>query len=389
MKKVLVLNCGSSSIKYTLFDEALTPIAHGKVSRIGERGPSITHTYRGKTIKKRVDASDHRRGLRIVMDYLTNQENGAIRDKREIRVVGHRVVHGGELSRPTIITPKVRKLIRSYFDLAPLHNPPNLKGIDVAMKLLPRAKHVAIFDTAFHTTLPEEAYYYGIPLRYYEKYGIRRYGFHGTSHEYVAREAARMLRIPFKRLNCITCHLGAGSSITAVRNGESVDTSMGFTPLEGVMMGTRCGDIDASLFHFLQHKGMGVDDVYAMLNNKSGLLGVSGESKDVGVLLKSRAKRARLALDMFAYRVKKYIGAYSAVLGRVDAVVFTAGIGENAPTVRAGICGGLERLGIALDPKKNKANKPGVISKGRVRVVVVPTNEELSIAKQAMSVVGK
>lgn len=350
--KVLVINCGSSSIKYKFFDmpkEAL--ISKGLIEHIGEKGSKI---------------SDHRTGLKIILEKI----NG-------VSLVGHRVVHGAEeFKKPTLLNNSVLRKIRQCCLLAPLHNPANLMGILACKELLPNIKQVAVFDTAFHQTLPDYAYIYGLPYSYYTRFGIRKYGFHGTSHEYVASEAARIFKKPINRLKIITCHLGNGCSITAVNRGKSIDTSMGFTPLEGLIMGTRCGDIDPALVSYIMRKKrFNVDQIDALLNKASGLKGISGFSNDMRILeerLNSGDKRARLAIDIFVYRIKKYIGAYTAIMNGCDVLVFTAGIGENQKRIRDRICkGSFSHLKI----------KP--------RILVIPTNEELMIARKALQVIKR
>jgi len=348
--KILVLNSGSSSIKYKLFEmpqERL--ISKGVLEHIGEKGSAV---------------KDHYCGLKIIL----NKVNG-------VSIVGHRVVHGAQaFKKPVVINPLVIKKIRQSCSIAPLHNPANLAGILACKKLLPGIKQAAVFDTAFHQTLPAQAYIYGLPYLYYKKFGIRKYGFHGTSHEYVAREAARLLREPLSRLKIITCHLGNGCSITAVKNGKSIDTSMGFTPLEGLVMGTRCGDIDPALVTYLmQRRSLDTRQVENILNKKSGLLGISGISNDMRILERRRTfknKLATLAIEVFIYRIKKYIGAYTAIMAGIDALVFTAGIGENQARIRNEIC-----RGMFIHLK----NKP--------KVLVIPTDEELMIARQTYQLI--
>lgn len=344
--RVLVINSGSSSIKYKLFMMPKEKLAaKGMIEHIGEPGSKV---------------KDHYAGLKAVLANV-----------RRVDLVGHRVVHGAEkFNRPTLIGEKVVKAIKSCCLLAPLHNPPNLSGILACKKLLPGVRQVAVFDTAFHQTLPDYAYIYGLPYEYYKRYGIRKYGFHGTSHEYVAGEAARLLKKPVSKLKIITCHLGNGCSISAVNNGRSIDTSMGFTPLEGLLMGTRCGDIDPALVtHIMRKKKFNISRIDGILNKESGLKGVSGLSNDMRVLKKNiRNPRVRLAVDIFVYRIRKYIGAYSAAMGGVDVLVFTAGIGENQGFIRNKICRG------AFGHLKKKP-----------KVMVIPTDEELLIARKAYS----
>ena len=397
---VLVLNSGSSSIKYELFDKKdLGVRASGIVEKIGEERSFLTHrafTPSGERIERReeVEVPDHDSALETILKVLVDENHGVIRDKRNVAAVGHRVVHGGETFHDTtVIDDRVIRGIRENIRLAPLHNPPNLEGIEIARKIFPHAIQVAVFDTAFHHTIPEEAYIYAIPYELYEKYGIRRYGFHGTSHCYVAEVAARYLGKPLEALNLITVHLGNGASITAIRNGRSIDTSMGMTPLEGLVMGTRCGDIDPALpFYISGRLGMAFDRIESLLNRQSGLRGLCGTNDMRSVVEGYRKgdKRASLALRVYCYRIKKYIGAYLAVLGKLDAIVFTAGIGENSPEVRSLACEGLEHLGISVDENKNALKTDGVHeinpAEGDVRVLVVPTNEELKIAIETVRV---
>ncbi len=389
--QILVLNSGSSSIKYQLF---LMPegevLARGLVERIGDEQGVITQHNDGKELRYEEPFADHAQGLRRAVALLTDGEGAPLRHIDDIGAVGHRVVHGGEQFTSTVrIDDEVIATIEACSALAPLHNPPNLLGIRVARELMPEVPQVAVFDTAFHQTMPEHAYLYAIPVELYRKHDIRRYGFHGTSHRYVAEAAAKMLGKDPESCNLITCHLGNGSSVTAIRNGRSIDTSMGMTPLEGLVMGTRCGDIDpAIIFHLERVAKMTIDGIDELLNKKSGLLGLSGKSNDVRELLERRSQGddgARSALAVFAYRIKKYIGAYYAILSRVDAVVFTAGIGENAAAVRAEATEGLEGLGIALDGEKNR-KAIGVAADiarpdSRTRILVVPTDEEKLIAQ--------
>jgi len=397
--KILVINCGSSSIKYQLLDmEREQVLAEGLLEKIGEPGALLSHRVGKEVIKEEVTAHDHREGLRLVIDHLLEKSGGVIKDLSEISAVGHRVVHGGDaFIESTLIDEKVMQTIRKFAALAPLHNPPNLAGIEAAMDLLPDAPQVAVFDTSFHQTMPREAYIYALPYEFYEKYGVRRYGFHGTSHRYVALRAAQIMGRNLESLKIITCHLGNGCSITAVDRGKSVDTSMGFTPLEGLPMGTRCGDIDPSIIFFVAEKArLDLTEINEILNRKSGLLGISGVSNDVREV-KSEAERgnnrAQLALRILAYKVRKYIGAYAAVLGGVDAIVFTAGIGENAEYIRSEACRGLEFLGVRLDVSKNRdpAKWQGMISSddSKVKVLVVPTREELMIARDTVEILRR
>ena len=395
--KILVVNCGSSSIKYQLFempDGAV--LTKGLLERIGEAESVLFHQTDGRRTEIREVVPDHREGFDLVVKTLLDGEVGAIKDISEIFAVGHRVVHGGEkFAESTLITEEIVHVIREYGHLAPLHNPPNLTGIEAAKSLLPGVPQVAVFDTAFHETLPPIAFLYALPYEFYEKHRIRKYGFHGTSHRYVSQKAAEFLKQPIARLNMVTCHLGNGCSITAVRGGKSVDTSMGFTPLEGVMMGTRSGDLDPAIVAFLvQEEHLSVEEVVTILNKKSGLLGISGVSNDMREVQQAARdgnRRAQLALDLFAYRIKKYIGAYMAVLGRLDALVFTGGIGEHASKVRAAICSDMEEFGIELDASENedpkaKGSRTVSTNRAKVKVLIVPTDEEAMIAHDTLEI---
>ncbi len=388
--KVLVVNAGSSSIKYQLYQmpEARV-LAKGVVERIGEGSSRLLHGWGDRKHAADIRAADHEEGMGVILQTLVSPEFGVLKEASEIGAVGHRVVHGGEeFTGSVLITEEVVRSVEKYSDLAPLHNPPNLTGIRAARHALPAAKQVACFDTAFHATLPPVAYLYALPYEIYEKFRVRRYGFHGTSHRYVARRYAELVGKDKYGVNVITCHLGNGCSIAAVREGRSVDTSMGLTPLEGVVMGTRSGDFDPAILFYLADKGYSVKDLNAMCNKKSGLLGLSGKSNDMRNLADLAAggdPRAKLAIDIFCYRIRKYIGAYAAALGTLEAVIFTGGIGENAVDIRAQICGGLDALGVALDPGRNRAavRKEGPVSAegSRVKVYVIPTDEEAAIAK--------
>ncbi|MCM8833598.1 MAG: acetate kinase [Candidatus Omnitrophica bacterium] len=383
--KILVINCGSSSIKFKLFempDERL--ISYGSVEKIGEE--ISIFKYIGKTkLEKKIKIDSHQVGLELIANTLLENE---IKNIEEIKGVGHRVVHGGEgFEKSVIIDQDVIKKIEDYIFLAPLHNPHNLSGIKGCIKIFPKSIQVAAFDTAFHTTLPKVSNLYAIPYSFYEKYKIRKYGFHGISHRYVARRASEIMGKGKYEINAITCHLGNGCSITAVKNGRSFDTSMGLTPLEGLIMGTRPGDIDPGvILYFLERLNLNVSEVSEILNKKSGLLGVSEISNDFRNLLPlyNKEEKVTLAIDMFCYRLKKYIGSYMAALGKVDSIIFTGGIGENVPLVREKSLDNLELFGIILDLEKNKeiVGKEGEISKdsSKVKVFVIPTNEELRIA---------
>lgn len=396
--KVLVINAGSSSIKYQLFDmPAGTVPAKGMLERIGESAPQLTHKYDGKSHTAGVAAANHEQGMQVILKTLVDPVIGVVKDIDEIQAVGHRVVHGGEeFTGSVAICDRVIGSIERFADLAPLHNPPNLTGIRAAMHSLPNAVQVACFDTAFHTSIPEVAYIYGLPYDLYEKYRVRRYGFHGTSHHYVARRCAAMMEMDPSKANIITCHLGNGCSIAAVKEGKSVDTSMGLTPLEGVIMGTRCGDIDPAILFYLADKGYDIAKLNKMCNKESGLLGISGASNDMRNLVdlaEAGNARAKLAIDIFNYRIKKYIGAYTAVLGRLDAVVFTGGIGENNAFIRTEACGGQAQIGIDLCEKRNQAAQPKerLISTNasRVKVFVIATDEERAIAADTFEMVKK
>ncbi|MCP4710669.1 MAG: acetate kinase [Planctomycetes bacterium] len=387
--KILVINAGSSSIKYQLFlmpeDEV---ICKGVVEKIGEDGSRLSHQAGSDKHGAETLVKDHNQAMELILDTLVCKEEGVIEDITEITSVGHRVVHGGEeFSGSVIIDEEVIASIEKFSDLAPLHNPANLTGICAAREKLPQTQQVVCFDTAFHSTIPAQAYMYALPYALYEKYHIRRYGFHGTSHRYVARRAADLLGKDKYEVNLITCHLGNGCSITAIKQGESIDTSMGLTPLEGLMMGTRSGDIDPAILFYLADKGYDFESLNRLCNKESGLLGVSGESNDMRNLTELAAagdKRAQLAIDIFCYRVKKYIGAYTAALGRVDAVVFTGGIGENVIEVRRNICSDLEALSVKLDPEKNNLRgQEAEISHddSKIKVYLIPTNEEAAIAR--------
>lgn len=400
--KVLVINAGSSTIKFQLFNmDGENTIAEGKIARIGIQGSELKYNAEDHEISKEMAIEDHKEGIEAMLAALTSEEHGVISDPSDIDGVGHRVVHGGEqIKSSVIITEKIKQKIRDCADIAPLHNPPNLAGIEACESFLSNATHTAVLDTAFHTTLPKHAYMYGLPYEYYEDYKIRKYGFHGTSHDYVAHQAAEMLNKPIEELKIITCHLGNGCSLAAVDGGESIETSMGFTPLEGLIMGTRCGDIDPAIVPFLmREERLDTDEIDDIMNRESGLLGLSGVSNDMRDILEARDKgneRAELAIDAFSYRVKKYIGAYAAVMNGVDVIVFTAGIGEHAWSVRGKICENLGYLGVELDSEKNKEITGGKVSSGtistegsNVELLVIPTNEELKIARETKRLIRK
>ncbi|MBS7223763.1 MAG: acetate kinase [Clostridiaceae bacterium] len=389
--KVLVINAGSSSLKYQLIDMDTTEVmAKGLCERIGIDG-KLTHQGNKTEEKYKADIAmpTHSDAIKAVIDILLDKEWGVISDMSEIDAVGHRVVHGGEFFADSVlITDKVIKAIEECIPLAPLHNPPNLIGINACKEVMGDVPMVAVFDTAFHQSMPSKSYMYAVPYEYYQKYKIRRYGFHGTSHKYVSQQAAEMLGRPLESLKLITCHLGNGSSIAAIDGGKSVDTSMGFTPIDGLPMGTRCGNIDPSIIEFLaENENMTAAQVINVLNKKSGMLGISGVSsdfRDLDTAIAEGNNRAALAKDMFNLSVKKIIGSYIAEMGGVDAIIFTAGVGENDRSVRWDVCEHMEYLGVKIDPEKNKYRGKQMdisIDYARVRVLVIPTNEELVIAQ--------
>ena len=396
-RHILVINAGSSSVKFTLFDMSSGEdvIAKGLVERIGQPGWSLEFRVDDTLIKDDgPETLDHREALAKVFDRL-GSDDGPLQGPEDIAAVGHRVVHGGgRFSDPALIDSQVKETIRDLFPLAPLHNPPNYEGIAACEELLPGTPQVAVFDTAFHQAIPERAFLYAIPYEL-SKRGVRRSGFHGTSHRYVSREAARLLgRESDPAFRLITCHLGNGCSVAAVRGGTSIDISVGFSPLEGLVMGTRPGDVDPGLvFHLIREEGMSPDEVDEMFNKQSGLFGLagigSGDMRDVLDAAKSGNRRARSAIDVYVYRLKKYIGAYIAALNGLDALVFTAGVGENAVDIRGEVCDGLDGLGIVLDPKRNEANKEIISAdSSAVTVMVIPTNEELMIARDTVQVIS-
>ncbi len=394
-----ILNCGSSSIKYQLIRMPEKEVlAKGLVDKIGLKGSVIIHKINGTAIKFEKSIPDHATGIQSIIEILISKEIGIIKSVDEINAVGHRVVHGGEdFSGSVPITKEVIRALEKNIELAPLHNPPNLQGIYAIQKLLPDVPQVGVFDTAFHQTMPEYAYLYGFPYSLYEKYKIRKYGFHGTSHKYVANRACEILNRTINDTRIITCHLGNGSSIAAVKNGKSVDTSMGMTPNEGLLMGTRLGDVDAgALLYVAEKENLSIPQMNKLINKESGVLGISGISSDMRELeiaAESGNRRAQLALDMFHYRVRKYIGAYAAVLGGVDILVFTGGIGENADLSREAICMDFEYLGLEFDSTKNKGlrSKEAIISKdqSKATAIVVPTDEEMAIAMDTFAIVSE
>jgi acetate kinase len=394
---ILVINCGSSSLKYQLLEmDTETLLAKGLVERIGMDDGHHVYQRPGKDkVEWTLGIPDHRIAIELVLDALVHPEHGVIFDYSEIAAVGHRVVHAGEkYAASVMITPDVVAALEECIPLAPLHNPPNIVGIKAVQAVLPDTPMVGVFDTAFHQTMPDSSYIYPLPYSMYEEHKIRRYGFHGTSHRYVTLRAAEMLGREPSEVNLITCHLGNGASVTAVRGGRSLDTSMGFTPLEGLVMGTRTGDLDPAISGYLERNlGMSLDDVEKMLNKQSGMLGISGVSSDLRDVEREYANgndRCRLALEIYCIQIRKYIGAYAVELGKVDGIVFTAGVGENDSLVREWACRGLEIIGAHLDPFKNATRRDeSIISKmsSRVAILIVPTNEELMIARDTQDII--
>ena len=394
--KILVLNCGSSSIKYALYNmDDKSVMTSGGAERVGLEGAFVKVKLPGGEKKQIMhDIPEHTEGVKFIFSLLTDPEIGVIKDLREIDAVGHRMVHGGEkFNKSVLLTEEVLKTFEECSDLAPLHNPANLKGVRAVQELMPGLPQVGVFDTAFHQTMPDYAYMYAIPYELYEKYGIRRYGFHGTSHRYVSQRVCDFLGVKPEEQRIITCHIGNGGSVAAVKFGKCIDTSMGLTPLEGVMMGTRSGDIDGGAVSFIEKKlGLDADGISNLLNKKSGVYGITGISSDmreIEAAEKAGNPKAILAQNMYNYRIKKYIGAYAAAMGGVDIIVFTAGVGENQTGMRAGACEGLEWMGVKLDKEKNEKvrGEEAVISApdSRVKVVVIPTDEELMIATDTMN----
>ncbi|HAE62853.1 MAG TPA: acetate kinase [Eubacteriaceae bacterium] len=394
---LLVINCGSSSLKYQLINmEDESVLAKGLVEKIGLETGIFTHSPSGKhKIVQKENIPNHTIALNMVMTALTESKYGVIDSLSEITAIGHRIVHGGEYySESVLIDDKVMEALEKCIELAPLHNPANITGVNACKELLPGVPQVAVFDTAFHQSMPSEAYTYPLPYEYYEKYKVRKYGFHGTSHKYVSNRAAAFLGKSIEDLKIITCHLGNGASIAAIKNGHSVDTTMGFTPLEGLAMGTRCGSIDPSIVTFLMEKEkLSTDEIYDILNKESGVLGISGVSsdfRDIEAAAENGNKRAILAIDVFNYKVKTSIGAYAAAMDGVDAIVFTAGLGENSASNRKAICEGLTYLGITIDDEKNKLRgEENMISTAdsNVKVLVIPTDEEMAIARDTRDIV--
>ena len=397
--KVLVLNCGSSSLKYQLIDmETENVMAKGLCERIGIEGSRLKHQPEGKDAVIFDDYQEsHAVSVKMVLDALTHPEYGVVKSMKEINAVGHRVVHGGEyFASSVIITDEVKEALEKCCDLAPLHNPANLIGIAACEEIMPGVPQVGVFDTAFHQTMPERAYLYALPYEYYEKYKVRRYGFHGTSHRFVSEEVCKMMDRPYDQTKVITCHLGNGGSVCAVRNGKSIDTTMGFTPLEGLVMGTRAGDVDvAAVTYLMKKEGLSADEMDNILNKKSGVLGLSGVSsdfRDIEEAAEAGNDRAEVALDVFAYKVAKRIGAYAAAMNGVDAIVFTAGLGENSATTRSAICNYLGWMGVHIDSYNNSLRGKAIeisATDSRVRVYVIPTNEELVIARDTKELLDK
>ena len=397
--KVLVINCGSSSLKYQVLDMTTEVLlCKGLVERIGMDGSVITHEKIGMDkFKLETPMKSHKEAIGHVLDAVIDSEHGVVKSMDEIGAVGHRVVHAGEkFASSVLITEDVKRALTECIELAPLHNPPNLLGIDACEQLMPNTPMVGVFDTAFHQTMPPESYIYALPYEYYTKHGIRRYGFHGTSHKYVAERAAEILNVDIEDLKLITCHLGNGASVSAIKRGKCIDTSMGFTPLEGLVMGTRCGDIDPAIVTFIREKEhLKQGEANEILNKKSGVLGISGVSSDFRDIEEAAAEgneRAQLALKVFAHKVRFYIGAYIAEMNGVDAIVFTAGLGENGIAMRDIICNDLGNLGIKLDLVKNRVRgKETIISRddSKVKVLLIPTNEELMIARDTYNIVKK
>jgi len=395
--KVLVLNCGSSSIKYKLFDmDNNSVIAQGSIEKIGMKGSFLKLTLPdGQKVQLEGEILEHRAGIEYILGVMLSKNYGCIDSLDEIDAVGHRVVHGGEkFNGSVLITQEMIEAMEMLSDLAPLHNPPNLKGIYAVQEVMPNTPQVGVFDTAFHQTMPDYAYMYGLPYAMYEKYGVRRYGFHGTSHRYVSKRACEFLEVPYESQRIITAHIGNGGSCAAIKNGKSIDTSMGLTPMEGLMMGTRSGDVDPGVISYIMEKEqMGTKGISSLLNKFSGVLGISGISSDmreVQAAVEKGDKRAMLALSTYNYRIKKYIGSYAAALGGCDILIFTGGVGENQATTREYVCSNMEFMGIELDKDINAITRgmEAVISKpsSRVKVLIIPTDEELTIANDTMMI---
>lgn len=395
---VLVVNCGSSSLKYQLINmDNEEVMAKGLVEKIGLPDSQLTHKWNGQKKEIKQSIPDHQVAVKLVLDILTDAECGVIKSMDAIDAVGHRVVHGGEeFAASTLITDEVMKALEKCSAMAPLHNPPNIIGINACKAIMPGVPQVGVFDTAFHQTMPAKAFMYGLPYELYKEDHIRRYGFHGTSHRYVAGEVAKVMGVPIEKLRIINCHLGNGSSLAAIKYGKCVDTTMGFTPLAGVLMGTRCGDIDpAIVLNVMDNHNLSTKEMDTLMNKKSGVLGISGVSsdfRDLGQAAAEGNERAQLALDMFHYQVRKEIGAFAAAMGGVDVITFTAGVGENGIEDRAAIAEGLEYLGVKLDPQRNNVRgKDALISTddSTVKMYVIPTNEEIMIARDTKDIVSK
>ncbi|MGN1319191.1 MAG: acetate/propionate family kinase [Lachnospirales bacterium] len=396
--KILVINCGSSSLKYQLFDMDTNEVmAKGLIERIGIEGSNLQHTAAGKDkVVFEQPLANHDEAIKLVMDKLVDPEVGVISDLSEIGGVGHRVLHGSKyFSNSVVVTPEVMETIKKAIPLGPLHMPPNIMGIEACEKLMPGVPNVAVFDTAFHQTMPPKAYMYALPYEYYEKYDVRKYGFHGTSHKFVTQRAIAMLGGKAEGTKIITCHLGNGSSIAAVKDGKVIDTTMGLTPLAGFEMGTRCGDIDPAIVPFIMKKeNLTPDEIDNIMNKKSGLLGITGKSsdfRDAEAAMNEGDERAKLGLDMFRYQIAKFIGSYIVALGGCDAIVFTAGIGENNSGHRAAICEYLEFLGLKVDPEKNAQRGAEIeitTPDSKIKALLIPTNEELMIAQDTMELIG-
>ncbi len=390
--KILVLNAGSSSIKFQLFHiKNWSVICSGLIEQIGEVKGHVSLKFFDKSVEKTVAVKNHNEGIKLLQKLLS--EFGILKDFNELAGVGHRVVHGGEyFSKPTLIDDDAIRKIEKISPLAPLHNPVNLIGIKTILQKYPTLKQVAVFDTAFHQNLPKSAYIYALPYEFYEKQQVRKYGFHGTSHHYIAKEAAKILNKKEENVNLITLHLGNGDSATAIKNGKSIDTSMGLTPLEGLVMGTRCGDIDPAIIFYLSRSlGLDIDELDEILNKKSGLKGICGlnDMREIEQKAQNKDIYANLAIEIFCYRIKKYIGAYTAVIGELDAIVFTGGIGENSSLVREKVCKDLDKsIGAWLDIEKNKNNSTFInMEESKIKIMVIPTDEELEIAKQTYKIV--
>jgi len=394
--KILVINAGSSSLKFQLIDMTNeSVVAKGNCEKIGIAGSFVSYKANGKENKYTYKMDNHNDAIQKVLDLLVDKEVGVVSSLKEISAVGHRVLHGGEIYKESVkIDANVIKNLKKLIPLGPLHMPANIMGIEACKKVMPKVPQVAVFDTAFHSTMPKESYLYAVPYELYTKDKVRRYGFHGTSHKFVSGEVAKLMKKPLAKLKVITIHLGNGSSITAIKDGKCLDTSMGFTPIEGLMMGTRCGDIDASVVGYIANKyNFNGDQLVEYLNKKSGILGISGVSsdmRDINDAALAGNDRAKLIVPMLAHRIKKYVGAYAAIMGGVDAIVFTGGIGENQEDLREAVLDGLEFLGVKFDKKKNLTLKRGTIEllstkKSKVAVYRIPTNEELVIARDTMA----